>query len=59
MQSIPSKLEEYASGYQDLLKDKRLFTGFVGILQGIIGSQSLRVSKIANSCSVLATTHDA
>lgn len=59
MQTIPSKLEEYASGYRDLFKDKRLFMGFVGTLQGIIGSQSLRISKIANSSSVLGTSRHA
>ena len=56
MQTNRSKLEAYAAGYRGLFKDKRLFTGFVGTLQGIIGSQSLRVSRIANSSSLLGTS---
>ena len=52
-----SKLTQFASAYRDLFRDKRLFDGFVGTLQGILGSQSLCVSKIANAGSLLPGRH--
>lgn len=57
MQTSTSKLTTYASSYRDLFGDQRLFDGFLGTLQGILGSQSLQVSKIANSSSLLAGPH--
>jgi hypothetical protein len=57
MQTSTSKLTTYASSYRDLFGDQRLFDGFVGTLQGILGSQSLHMSKIANSSSLLAGQH--
>ncbi len=39
MQKNLSKLSEFALAYRDLFRDKRLFAGFVGTLQGILGSQ--------------------
>jgi hypothetical protein len=57
MQTSSSKLTTYASSYRDLFGNQRLFDGFVGILQGILGSQSLHMSKIANSSSLLAGPH--
>jgi hypothetical protein len=57
MQTSTSKLTTYASSYRDLFKDQRLFDGFVGTLQGILGSQSLHVSKIASSSSLLSGQH--
>ena len=56
MQTKLSKLETFAAGYKDLFKDRRLFDGFVGTLQGIIGSGDLRVSRIAKSSSSLGTS---
>ena len=52
-----SKLTQFASAYRDLFRDKRLFDGFAGTLQGILGSQSLCVSKIANAGSLLPGRH--
>lgn len=57
MQTSTSKLTTYARSYRDLFGDQRLFDGFVGTLQGILGSQSLHMSKIANSSSLLAGPH--
>lgn len=57
MQTSTSKLATYASSYRDLFGDQRLFDGFVGTLQGILGSQSLHMSKIANASSLLAGRH--
>ncbi|CAA9247016.1 MAG: hypothetical protein AVDCRST_MAG93-1573 [uncultured Chloroflexia bacterium] len=57
MQTSPSKLTTYASNYRDLFGDQRLFDGFVGTLQGILGSQSLHLSKIANASSLLTGQH--
>ena len=57
MQTDLSKLSLFASAYRDLFKDKRLFNGFVGTLQGILGSQSLCVNKIANASSLLPGQH--
>ena len=57
MQTDLSKLSVFASAYRDLFGDKRLFTSFVGTLQGILGSQSLCVSKIADSSSLLSGQH--
>lgn len=57
MQTSTSKLATYASNYRDLFGDQRLFDGFVGTLQGILGSQSLHMSKIANASSVLSGPH--
>ena len=57
MQTSTSKLTTYASSYRDLFGDRRLFDGFVGTLQGILGSQSLHMSKIANASSLLPGAH--
>ena len=57
MQTSTSKLTTYASSYRDLFGDQRLFDGFVGTLQGILGSQSLHLSKIANASSLLPGKH--
>lgn len=57
MQTSTSKLTTYASSYRDLFGDQRLFDGFVGTLQGILGSQSLHISKIANASSLLTGRH--
>lgn len=56
MQRNLSRLEEFANGYKDLFKDKRLFTGFLGSLQGIIASKSLSVSQIASHSSLLGSS---
>ena len=57
MQTSTSKLTTYASSHRDLFGDQRLFDGFVGTLQGILGSQSLHLSKVANASSLLAGRH--
>lgn len=49
MQISPSELTTYASNYRNLFGDQRLFDGFLGTLQGILGSRSLHLSKIANT----------
>lgn len=54
-----SKLESYALGYKGLFEDKRLFDGFLGTLQGIIGSKSLKVNQIASHSSILGTSQHA
>lgn len=57
MQTSPSKLTTYDNNYRDLFGDQRLFDGFLGTLQGILGSQSLHISKIASSSSLLPGPH--
>ena len=59
MQENLSKLEAYAHGYKGLFEDKRLFQGFLGTLQGIVGSKSLKVNQIASHSSILGTSQHA
>jgi len=44
-----SALEQYSLGYQDLFRDRRLFTGFQATLSGILSSGSTRVRQIARA----------
>ena len=46
-ESEDNALEEYASHYDRLIGDRRTRRTFNAVLQGIIGSESLRCAQIA------------